>query len=50
MLESTATSGIIESKRSLDSIKGSVCSRSGASRDLLPASDTNLPTANCIKK
>ena len=36
-----------ESKQSLDSIKGSVCARSGASRDSLSASDSNLSKTNC---
>ncbi len=47
MLESTATSGIIESKRSLDSIKGSVCSRSGGNGSFALITDSSLPTADC---
>ena len=45
--ESQIASGVIESKQSLDSIKGSVCARSGASRDSLSASDSNLSKTNC---
>ena len=36
-------------KRDLDSEKSAVCSRSGASGDLLSTSGSNLPQANCNK-
>ncbi|HIV48771.1 hypothetical protein [uncultured Helicobacter sp.] len=49
MIESKATSDITESTQSQDSKKGSICSRSGASGDLLSTSDNNLPQANCNK-
>ncbi len=49
MRESITTSDITESTQSQDSKKGNVCSRSGASGDLLSTSDTNLLQANCNK-
>ena len=47
MIESKVTNDITESKQSQGLDSGSVCSRSGASGDLLSTSDNNLPQANC---
>ena len=46
-IESQIASGVIESSKSQGIDSGSVCARSGASRDSLSASDSNLSKTNC---
>ena len=46
-LESQIASGVTESSKSQGIDSGGVCSRSGASRDSLSASDSNLSKTNC---